>query len=669
VKDSNAAKCERSEGSIVIFWWLALFVAILCGFYFRLIGLGKAPLSIDEYFSATSIGNILKYGLPEFECGGYYVRGLLLQYISIPFVKMSGNEELGLRLVTVFFNILTVPAIYYLAKQVGGRVVACAATILFCFSVWEVEFARFARMYSPFQALFMWYLVFLYKVTVLGDERRRIWMYLLSFACIFVHEGAIFLIALNFLPLVFGIGRMSRRDIALSLMILTVAMVFVGTDFRHMGPEAFGNIEIPESSRTGISGLSGSLPPVLATTLVAGPWLWIFLLTALVSVRSVWISVIEAWKARTAEQVKQTALLSALIGLAFLNQFGLVVVLLVLGLMLEWMEPRAIRHAQLNTTLAIGLLFVFWVIYTLNTSDWLVLLGKTHPSKLKDIAIVFVKYPNIDTKIFWPWFRAMPWGTAAIAFLVIVAAWGAISNHGARGNRLLFVVLLGSALLMCVLPQPYKTSRYTFFLYPLVLILVGVGIVMLAQALGRRPLVFNIISALLMVSFAWVSEDFNLDHLVNIDSDRVMYRMQYPGPRVDQYYQRWDFRAAAQYVNERSEHGDLVVTTTYVVPHYLDRLDYFYRSESHKEIRGIAACQGERDRWTNARLIYDPEALLNLLRVSKKPVWLVVRSERYPSRMPVETEIGRLYASDRVFRSIDGHIDVFRIESSKGVPP
>ena len=58
-------------------------VAFCAGVFFRFWGLGDAPLAVDEYFLGTSILNITERGLPEFPCGGYYSRGILIKYLSL----------------------------------------------------------------------------------------------------------------------------------------------------------------------------------------------------------------------------------------------------------------------------------------------------------------------------------------------------------------------------------------------------------------------------------------------------------------------------------------------------------------------------------------------------------------------------------------------------------
>jgi len=57
----------------------------------RFWALGKWPLAIDEYYFAQSVQNVLHFGIPEFPCGGLYVRGLLLQYASA-LLQLAGDH-------------------------------------------------------------------------------------------------------------------------------------------------------------------------------------------------------------------------------------------------------------------------------------------------------------------------------------------------------------------------------------------------------------------------------------------------------------------------------------------------------------------------------------------------------------------------------------------------
>jgi len=64
---------------------------------FRFWGLGGAPLAVDEYFLGTSILNTAARGLPEFACGGFYTRGVLTQYLSVPLLWLGQSVEFTVR--------------------------------------------------------------------------------------------------------------------------------------------------------------------------------------------------------------------------------------------------------------------------------------------------------------------------------------------------------------------------------------------------------------------------------------------------------------------------------------------------------------------------------------------------------------------------------------------
>ena len=67
-----------------LLYWTIISFSVIIGIYIRFNGLGKWPLALDEYYIIQSVENILKHGLPQFANGGYYVRGILMQYMIAP---------------------------------------------------------------------------------------------------------------------------------------------------------------------------------------------------------------------------------------------------------------------------------------------------------------------------------------------------------------------------------------------------------------------------------------------------------------------------------------------------------------------------------------------------------------------------------------------------------
>ena len=276
-------------------------LGLAAGIYFRLKGLGKSPLAIDEYYIASSVRNILEHGLPQFDCGGYYTRGLLLQYMVAPFFKFGSNDEFYFRLITVTFNMATLPALYLLARHIAGILVACIVVIMFSLSVWETEMARFARMYAPFQMLFVWYVYFLYKVIVLRESSANRWMYVISFLSVFVYEGAVFLALLNFLPFFMNNRKANFREYLPSIIVL-ILVLFNLIGFRRLDAGVYlpNDVSIGltgESNLSVLSNLPIELPVLLFTTLPSNvAWMMIFLIPLTVSGMAVWSLIANCWK-------------------------------------------------------------------------------------------------------------------------------------------------------------------------------------------------------------------------------------------------------------------------------------------------------------------------------------------------------------------------------------
>ena len=175
-------------------------VAICLGVYGRLKGLGFAPVSPDEYYLARGVDGILKYGLPAFDCGGYYQRGLGMQYL-IAGLRWAGlSIELASRIVCAVSSIALFPAVYLLGQRLVSRNLALIVVAVVALSIWQIELARFGRMYAPFHAIFTWYLVFFLRYVVDRDTRAMVPMMALTFVGAFVWEGSVFLALANFFP-------------------------------------------------------------------------------------------------------------------------------------------------------------------------------------------------------------------------------------------------------------------------------------------------------------------------------------------------------------------------------------------------------------------------------------------------------------------------------------
>ena len=253
-------------------WLLAItLAALLFGVYARFKGLATWPLTSDEYYIARSVQNILRTGIPAYDCGGYYPRGLLMQYLAAALQLGGLSAELAPRLIAALCSLAALPAVYILGKRVHSSQIGLLAVTVLALSVWEVEIARFGRMYAPFQAVFAWYMVYFLKYTMDRDHRALWPMLALSIVGALTWEGAALLALVNFLPPIINhsSGRLSRSDAiylaGTALLFLLIAW-FATLDVRVDGSEPPYPADYDDSlNKRTLAGLEPTVAPWTTT--------------------------------------------------------------------------------------------------------------------------------------------------------------------------------------------------------------------------------------------------------------------------------------------------------------------------------------------------------------------------------------------------------------------
>jgi len=128
-----------------------------------------------------------------------------------------------------------------------------------------------------------------------------------------------------------------------------------------------------------------------------------------------------------------------------------------------------------------------------------------------------------------------------------------------------------------------------------------------------------------VVIFLLISEDFKLNHLLNIDSKEINFRINFSLAEKVHYYPRWDTRTPAEMINNNASSDDLIITNEQVNDFYLKRLDYVYIDYRGK-LQGVSVDQGKKELWTNANLFYDDKDLINFLLKANKTKWLIINT-------------------------------------------
>jgi hypothetical protein len=627
--------------------------ALLVGLYGRFKGLGMAPLGVDEFYMSRSVDNLLRTGLPEFLCGGYYNRGIAYQYI-VGLIRLLGMPaELAGRSVSAVASLAVLPAVYLLGRRIHGRTVGLIACCLLLLSVWEIEMGRFARMYAPFQAVFAWYLVFLLSYLENRNRKALLAMIAASLLGVLTWEGGALLGIINLLPpfLRHRDGRLQRSDwLYLGAMALLFILLYVMaiTDLRtlsavpaYAAPLALKPRGHPalwqETTREFLTNPVWPLLAVVPTGLAVLSLRWIW------SLRVRWLAAVG---------------LGAAVVAAIAHQFLLVVavlLLLMLAGMVGWREllSREARY-YLPTLLACML---FWLCFGLGTHAWIAASAISSPSHaVHALGHQLFGFPNIIDNIARPWGRTVP--RLSVILLISVAALTVTSvvRQQTRGAAAaLLTVTLVMLLAVGTASGDRFETRYLFFLYPLLLVLAIAALgTLVRRVFNNAAIAASALCAGALLCFA-VTEDFQPMHIARVDSSSISFRVGMKPALIDHYYPHNDTRSAAHWLTQHAGPTDLVVSGIPSLDSYYDRTDFAFLDEQDERYEAYACAAGTRDRWSNKPLLSSTDQFGSQVQSGRR-VFLVM----YPSlaqRVMSQAE-ARRWDYRMAWSSIDGGVRV-----------
>jgi Dolichyl-phosphate-mannose-protein mannosyltransferase len=642
--------------------WLLLpllVAAVFAGLYGRFKGLGTWPLAVDEYYIARSVENILRLGLPEYDCGGFYIRGVVFQYMAAALQLGGLSPELAPRLIAAVSSLLVLPAAFLLGRRLHGTTVGLLAVIVLSLSIWEIEMARFGRMYAPFQAVFAWYLLYFIRHTVDGDRRALLPMFGLSVLGVLVWEGGVFLALTNLLPpfLRRTDGRLSRADWSYLVIAFTVMVplyLYATNDLRFAGEEA----ALPESFQNADRKTFDprALPPLWSTLPANSLWLSLAVVPAFAAIPAI------RWLLRFRQHyVTALGLLTALLAVAFhqLGAAAAILLLLMLTRLLDWRELFSRR--VLPFWLASITFTVFWIGYGVFGPERLKGLGDQLPAWAW-LAYHFVRFPDFVMEVVRPLSNAVPMLGLGLLALIAIACIQTILESPPRlsPGRVLLVILLFLLLAVSATGKPRTETRYVFFLYPLAILIGSAVIQQVAERIfsdAKRASVAGSLAALL--AFA-SSEDFRPMHLANVDSAAVNFRLGMDTGASSHYQPRADIRAAATWLQNNVGGADALVINGFPsVDFYFGAFDYAYIERTHQRYKAYACERGARDRWGNLPLLADEREISAHLRLNQR-AFMVLSSQ---NRMTLAPTLAAWRPYVR-WRSADGKVEIVQFEGT-----
>lgn len=584
--------------------------AVAVGIYARFKGLGFAPVTPDEYYLARGIDGILKHGYPAYDCGGIYQRGLGLQYL-IAAIRYTGlSVELSSRIVCAVASLAVLPAAYLVGRRFMSANAALLAVGLLALSVWEIEIARFGRMYAPFQAVFAWYLVYFLRHVIDGDQRALKGMMAMNVLGILIWEGSVFLALANFVPPLISYletRRLSRTDwisVALTVPLLIAGYLMAKLDLRYASdippfPPGFSEqlIEAPISKLELVS-----LPDVSIHSSV--PWLLAFLLLIALSLLALrWV-----WSLRS-QPIAALGLLSTLAA-ALAHQFVLVAAVPVTLLLMKQISIADFRQrpAQIYVG-AIVAAVVFWVLYSAASIDWPTAFQSAGgPMKaLASFVYQFIQFPNIAGDIAKPFIKAVPWVTLLLVAGLTLAATQQIFGDSALRSplRILLLLLVLIILGVGVSDPPREETRYVAFLYPLAITIIVAGLSRILMPREDNRRLGTLLGGAVIVMLFVATEDIDYHHIASIDTPETTFRLGM-NPSLQSHLEiRDDVRSIAEWLEPQVTDGDtIVIDGVHGFDYYFHDSRYFFIDERNPTFTEFSCRNGSVERWTNLPLIH-----------------------------------------------------------------
>jgi hypothetical protein len=527
--------------------------------------------------------------------------------------------------------------------------------------------------------IFIWYIYFLYRYIIENDRKAIKWIFTLSFISIFVFEGSIFLILLNFLilfwdpenrnisPIFFRMSKSAFLNFFVCAALMGIAYFYyyivnsLNINLENLYPEGYtdSNAYPFKSHHANINK-----PDILLSTLPLNIiWLIPLGFVLIVSLLS-FIKVL-----RTDYKGVTKFIVVILLLLSLINQFGLLILFLIILITLNLFEINNFKRKEITFTFfAVLLNLFFWFFYSLFTSGWYGFFPDINTGStiavVKKIILLLFQYPDNYWRAYL-YFTTVPVLTLffLLSTIIVILYISKTDYYKSIGSRFIMLILLLMIIATSINNNLLDTTRYFFFFYPLVLITILLSFNIISNFIFKKAELQKTGFIIFVAVFFLISEDFSIKHIVNIDSKEYNFRMVY-GSKLDQhYFERWDVKTPADIVNKESMEDDIIIIDHLNMEYYLNRLDYFYVHYEHPQFPDFSINYGKNERWTNAGLIYTNQQLLEIFKNAQNSVWFLTVHK--PSLEKIEFK--KNFAQYLYYTSIDSTVFVYRIPGGTAI--
>jgi Dolichyl-phosphate-mannose-protein mannosyltransferase len=614
---------KREIVLLILFFALAILV--------RAPGLGRWCFAVDEFYFSKAVSFILEKGLPMFPGGGYYIRGIGLQYLTALPVSFIGNLELAVRIIPLLFGCMTIPLFFLFCRKFMEEGESILCTIILLLSSWHIELSRFARMYMPFQFFFFLFLYNVHSGFRGNVPRHRIAAWIVAAVTVFVYEGSVIPALLLAALVLTGDSGKTNKSLALFsvlfLALLSLNLAANLVNYRSLGvpkaelvttappvPDPFiapvatssapynSRVILPDFGLLAFACRSWSGRALLAILVCAGAWL---------AARS-----IRKYEGQYSKGVLYLSI-APLVVLPLVHQFG---ILVILGVLLA-MNRRDIRLTVEKDLpywgIYVFLAVVFWGFIAVQSGN------------LNRSRHFLVGYPPMKYAVLEPFLHAIPnW----MVFLLGMAAFSILRNVLFRKweeDVFPITILILCLALIPVFKTLYKETRYSFFFFPLFLLVAMGEMRVLRRYLSEKvwPAFGKKAGSLLLtipLAVFLSTEDFHVLHVFDVSAPALNFRTGPYSQFADHWYPRFDFKTPVRFVEGEYVEGDVIVLEQVAISQYLGKPFLNYVPEDSERFRGIARKGGTQELWSGRQLISDHRQLASKVPVNGlNSLWII----------------------------------------------
>ncbi len=653
---------------------------LVIGFWLRIHNLGLLGLSTDEGHQALAVEGILKHGYPVVPSGMIYAWNILYIYMQSLATLVFGLNEFALRLPGVLFSVVSIPMIYLLGRTLFNAKVGLLAAFLLTFSVWEIEFSRFARAYSVYQFFYILSLFTFYKGFIKGEKLYQFLVPPVFVVTYMLTPLGVTLLMAFLVPFFIDSYPPLKKLLVLLCGVLTAGGFFMYERVLRLFDSWFSTFTMIDTTSRNVLSLEGirqaiktsfNTPQVGLLKQLYVQEYGLFLLLFVIVATAVALVLYQSYRGKSDR--KQSLLALPIIAACVLHQFTLVFILFSLYALLTCRDRESLRTStSLVLYLSAVSSFLFWFIY----AAW-------HPVEYFSAWKYFWDYPKLHDYFLRWMFEGWPRFTAVTGIGLLLMGYLFLKDRTRSAHLYVVLLCVLFPLFASFLYWPHYAPRYIFHMYPLLIVVFAFTLCAVSAAIQKRVTIHRqtlrlpgsagtVVEAFALVLLAVVlSQDAYPGQALAI-GNRTYASAKEPPIKASQNWEPThdDYKTPGLFVkaNMRADDIILVLGPAHVPSlfyHYIGRVDYVvmmademsWIGSTEKPDYTLATENGFIHYTTGARVLRDAptrERLLDL--AGRGKVWIL--AERYPDAY---NTIRRLHPRC-IFTGLDQRTSVYLLD-------